>query len=107
MRAHNRLPSRTPTCLASYASSTSSGGLRLINSGADRDAHLSGIVAAQTALPTVNVSVKGCMLDGINTLHRALQLPCGMSNIVFVVGNAVNTGAIGISREDAVCSQCW
>ena len=66
---------RTPDRMLEYARNAHKRGIKVIIAGAGGAAHLPGMVAALTPLPTVGVPVKpaGAHLDGLDALLSIVQ----------------------------------
>lgn len=67
---------RTPDRMLEYARTAHKRGIKVIIAGAGGAAHLPGMVAALTPLPTVGVPVKpaGAHLDGLDALLSIVQV---------------------------------
>ncbi|KAF8185195.1 phosphoribosylaminoimidazole carboxylase [Pholiota molesta] len=88
---------RTPDRMVEYARSAATRGIRTIIAGAGGAAHLPGMVAALTALPVIGVPVKGSTLDGVDSLHSIVQMPCrGIPVATVAINNGVNAGLLAV-----------
>jgi 5-(carboxyamino)imidazole ribonucleotide mutase len=79
---------RTPDLLYEYASSASERGLEVIVAGAGGAAHLPGMTAAKTSLPTIGVPVKSSTLSGLDSLLSIVQMPGGVPVATMSIGRA-------------------
>ena len=72
---------RTPDRMLDYARNAHKRGIKVIIAGAGGAAHLPGMVAALTPLPTVGVPVTpvGAHLDGLDALLSIVQVGFGSS----------------------------
>ena len=70
---------RTPDRMLDYARNAHKRGIKVIIAGAGGAAHLPGMVAALTPLPTVGVPVTpvGAHLDGLDALLSIVQVSSG------------------------------
>ena len=84
---------RTPQRLVSYGTSAASRGLKVIIAGAGGAAHLPGMLAALTTLPTLGVPVQSKSLDGLDSLLSIAQMPAGIPVGTLAIGNAGATNA--------------
>ena len=75
---------RTPDRMLNYARNAHKRGIKVIIAGAGGAAHLPGMVAALTPLPTVGVPVTpvGAHLDGLDALLSIVQVGFGSSVLV-------------------------
>ncbi|KAK5168898.1 uncharacterized protein LTR77_006207 [Saxophila tyrrhenica] len=88
---------RTPSVMASFASSASSQGIKVIIAAAGGAAHLPGMTAAYTSLPVIGVPVKPTVGDGMDSLLSICNMPKGVPVATVGVNNAVN-GALLAAR---------
>lgn len=87
---------RTPDRLVSYAKTAGDRGLKVIIAGAGGAAHLPGMVASLTPLPTIGVPVKTSTLSGVDSLYSIVQMPRGIPVATVAIGNATNAGLLAI-----------
>lgn len=85
---------RTPEVMASFVSSASSQGIKVIIAAAGGAAHLPGMSAAYTSLPVIGVPVKGSSLDGVDSLHSIVQMPRGVPVATVAINNSVNAALL-------------
>ncbi|CAH7681140.1 Phosphoribosylaminoimidazole carboxylase pure domain-containing protein [Phakopsora pachyrhizi] len=78
---------RTPDRMTEFAKLAASCGIKVIIAGAGGAAHLPGMVSALTPLPVIGVPVIGKVLDGIDSLHSIVQMPCGIPVATVAIGN--------------------
>jgi len=84
---------RTPDLLFEYAGAAAARGLRAIIAGAGGAAHLPGMVAAKTTVPTLGVPVESKTLHGVDSLLSIVQMPAGVPVATFAIGKAGATNA--------------
>ncbi|KAL0038459.1 hypothetical protein WJX77_007178 [Trebouxia sp. C0004] len=89
---------RTPDRMLDYARNAHKRGIKVIIAGAGGAAHLPGMVAALTPLPTVGVPVTpaGTHLDGLDALLSIVQMPKGVPVATVAIGNAANAGLLAL-----------
>lgn len=89
---------RTPDRMLDYARNAHKRGIKVIIAGAGGAAHLPGMVAALTPLPTVGVPVTpaGAHLDGLDALLSIVQMPKGVPVATVAIGNAANAGLLAL-----------
>jgi 5-(carboxyamino)imidazole ribonucleotide mutase len=90
---------RTPQRLFTYATTAMSRGLNVIIAGAGGAAHLPGMIASLTQLPTLGVPVRSKSLDGLDSLMSIAQMPAGIPVATLAIGNAgaTNAGLLAVS----------
>ena len=73
--------------------------LQVIIAGAGGAAHLPGMLAALTTLPTLGVPVQSKSLDGLDSLLSIAQMPAGIPVGTLAIGNAgaTNAGLLAVS----------
>jgi len=59
-------------------------------------AHLPGMVASLTPLPTIGVPVKTSTLSGVDSLYSIVQMPRGIPVATVAIGNATNAGLLAV-----------
>ena len=79
---------RTPDLMNDYAKSASQRGLQVIIAGAGGAAHLPGMVASQTLLPVLGVTVQSHALQGLDSLLSIVQMPGGVPVGTMAIGKA-------------------
>ena len=87
---------RTPERMVEYAKSAHSRGIKVIIAGAGGAAHLPGMVAALTPLPTIGVPVPSRHLQGLDSLYSIVQMPAGIPVATVAIGNAKNAGLLAV-----------
>jgi 5-(carboxyamino)imidazole ribonucleotide mutase len=79
---------RTPDRMFEYAKSAESRGVEVIIAGAGGAAHLPGMVASQTVLPTLGGPVQSKALSGLDSLLSIVQMPGGVPVGTLAIGTA-------------------
>lgn len=79
---------RTPDRMFEYAKSAEVRGLEVIIAGAGGAAHLPGMVASQTVLPTLGVPVQSRALSGLDSLLSIAQMPGGVPVGTLAIGTS-------------------
>lgn len=85
---------RTPDWMYQYAREAAERGLRVIIAGAGGAAHLPGMVASLTRIPTIGVPVRSRTLDGLDSLLSIAQMPAGVPVATVGVGEADRAGEL-------------
>ena len=80
---------RTPDQAINFARSAEENGFGVIIAAAGMAAHLAGVIAANTTLPTIGIPCKSTNLDGLDALLSTVQMPSGIP----VATVAINGGA--------------
>lgn len=90
---------RTPQRLVSYGTTAAERGLQVVIAGAGGAAHLPGMLAALTMLPTLGVPVQSKSLDGLDSLLSIAQMPAGIPVGTLAIGNAgaANAALLAVS----------
>lgn len=86
---------RTPDEVERFAESAYSKGIRVIIAGAGMAAHLPGVIAAQTPVPVIGVSIKAS-LEGLDSILSILQMPPGIPVATVGVNAARNAGILAV-----------
>jgi 5-(carboxyamino)imidazole ribonucleotide mutase len=87
---------RTPERMVDYAKSAHDRGIKVIIAGAGGAAHLPGMVASLTPLPTIGVPVITRTLQGVDSLYSIVQMPAGIPVATVAIGNAKNAGLLAV-----------
>lgn len=87
---------RTPERMVEYARESVGRGLKVIIAGAGGAAHLPGMVASLTPLPTIGVPVPSRHLQGLDSLYSIVQMPGGIPVAAVAIGNAKNAGLLAV-----------
>ena len=87
---------RTPERMVEYARNAHHRGIKVIIAGAGGAAHLPGMVASLTPLPTIGVPVATRQLHGLDSLYSIVQMPRGIPVATVAIGNAQNAGLLAI-----------
>ena len=84
---------RTPAAVEQFARGAKDRGIKVIIAGAGMAAALPGVIAAQTTLPVIGVSIKG-MLDGLDAMLSIIQMPPGIPVATVGVNGAMNAAIL-------------
>ena len=87
---------RTPDRMVEYAKTAHKRGIKVIIAGAGGAAHLPGMVASLTPLPTIGVPVTTRQLNGLDSLYSIVQMPRGIPVATVAIGNAQNAGLLAV-----------
>lgn len=87
---------RTPDRMVEYAKQAHHRGIKVIIAGAGGAAHLPGMVASLTPLPTIGVPVPSRHLQGVDSLYSIVQMPGGIPVATVAIGNAKNAGLLAV-----------
>ena len=79
---------RTPTELEEWIASMEARGCQAFIAGAGGAAHLAGVVAAQTILPTFGVPMPSKYMKGLDSLLATVQMPKGIPVPTMAIGEA-------------------
>ena len=79
---------RTPDRVQQIVVEAPQRGVKLFICAAGMAAHLSGVVAAHTALPVIGVPMAGGMMDGLDALLSTVQMPPGVPVATVGAGSA-------------------
>jgi 5-(carboxyamino)imidazole ribonucleotide mutase len=82
---------RTPAETMAYATTAAERGIEVLICGAGGAAHLAGVVAAHSLLPTLGVPIQSRALNGLDSLLSTVQMPGG-----------IPVGTLGIGKSGAV-----
>jgi 5-(carboxyamino)imidazole ribonucleotide mutase len=86
---------RTPLRMVEYATEARKRGIKVIIAGAGGAAHLPGMVASLTTLPTIGVPVKSTnSIDGWDSILSILQMPAGVPVATVALNGARNAGIL-------------
>ncbi len=91
-------PYRTPERASEFARKAKSRGIKIIIAATGSAAHLAGAVAAHTTLPVIGVPIKSEVLDGLDALLSAVQMPAGVPVATVALGKAgaINAALLAI-----------
>ncbi len=87
---------RTPDEMVNYAKTAEGRGLKVIIAGAGGAAHLPGMTASYTSLPTIGVPITTKALDGLDSLASIQQMPPGVPVATVAINGAKNAGLLAI-----------
>ena len=80
---------RTPQEAAEFAQNAARNGIKVIIAAAGMAAHLSGALAARTALPVIGVPlISSSGLEGVDALLSTVQMPPGVPVATMAIGKA-------------------
>ena len=79
---------RTPTELEEWIAEMEANGCQAFIAGAGGAAHLAGVVAAQTILPTFGVPMPSKYMKGLDSLLATVQMPRGIPVPTLAIGEA-------------------
>lgn len=87
---------RTPKKMVTFASNAHKNGFQVIIAGAGGAAHLPGMVASMTPLPTIGVPVALKALRGLDSLLSIAQMPKGVPVATMAINNGANAGLLAL-----------
>jgi len=79
---------RTPVELEEWMTEMEASGCQAFIAGAGAAAHLAGVVAAKTILPTFGVPIPSKYLKGLDSLLAMVQMPKGIPVSTLAIGEA-------------------
>ncbi|MET3106638.1 5-(carboxyamino)imidazole ribonucleotide mutase [Oxalobacteraceae bacterium GrIS 2.11] len=79
---------RTPVELEAWMAEMEAAGCQAFIAGAGAAAHLAGVVAAKTILPTFGVPIPSKYLKGLDSLLAMVQMPKGIPVSTLAIGEA-------------------
>lgn len=79
---------RTPTELEEWIADMEARGCQSFIAGAGGAAHLAGVVAAKTILPTFGVPIPSKYMKGLDSLLAMVQMPKGIPVATLAIGEA-------------------
>ena len=79
---------RTPVELEAWMTEMEASGCQAFIAGAGAAAHLAGVVAAKTILPTFGVPIPSKYLKGLDSLLAMVQMPKGIPVSTLAIGEA-------------------
>ena len=79
---------RTPVELEQWMTEMEASGCQAFIAGAGAAAHLAGVVAAKTILPTYGVPIPSKYLKGLDSLLAMVQMPKGIPVSTLAIGEA-------------------
>lgn len=79
---------RTPVELEQWMTEMEASGCQAFIAGAGAAAHLAGVVAAKTILPTFGVPIPSKYLKGLDSLLAMVQMPKGIPVSTLAIGEA-------------------
>ena len=79
---------RTPVELEEWMTEMEASGCQAFIAGAGAAAHLAGVVAAKTILPTYGVPIPSKYLKGLDSLLAMVQMPKGIPVSTLAIGEA-------------------
>ena len=97
---------RTPEAVEEFAKNARSRGIKVIIAAAGMAAALPGVIAANTTLPVIGVSV----LDGVDALYSIIQMPPGIPVATVAINGAMNAAILAIQMlalSDAALAEAF
>ena len=96
---------RSPGLVHEFSKGAEEAGFEVIIAGAGGEAHLPGVIAAETVLPVIGVPIDSSPLKGFDSLLSIVQMPAGVPVATMAVGvaGARNAALLSIqilSRKD-------
>jgi len=93
---HTLSAHRTPEAVVEYVTKSEASGYKVFICGAGGAAHLAGVVAAHTALPTIGVPLMSTKMGaaGVDSLFSTAQMPPGIPVATVGIGGAKNAGIL-------------
>lgn len=85
---------RTPDEAISFARSAEKEGFGVLIAAAGMAAHLAGVIAANTTLPTIGIPCKSQCFDGMDALLSTVQMPSGIPVATVAVNGGVNAALL-------------
>jgi 5-(carboxyamino)imidazole ribonucleotide mutase len=85
---------RDPARVASIASTARERGVAALICGAGMAAHLAGVVAGNTTLPTIGVPLASGAVNGLDALLSTVQMPRGIPVATVAVDGAANAALL-------------
>ena len=79
---------RTPQRTTKFAALAAGRGIKIIIVGAGAAAHLAGVIASQTLLPVIGVTIDATSLHGLDALLSTVQMPGGIPVATMAIGKA-------------------
>ena len=85
---------RTPLQTAEFVKNAKANGFGVIIAAAGMAAHLAGVIAANTTLPTIGIPCKSQCFDGMDALLSTVQMPSGIPVATVAVNGGVNAALL-------------
>ena len=85
---HVKSAHRNPADVENFAKNARNNGYAVLVGAAGMAAHLAGAIKANTTLPVIGVPLDGGILDGMDSLLSAVQMPKGVPVATVAVGKA-------------------
>jgi 5-(carboxyamino)imidazole ribonucleotide mutase len=90
---------RTPEKTAEFAKNAAARGLKVLIVGAGGAAHLPGVIASMTLLPTLGVPIPSTELRGMDALLSIVQMPAGVPVATLGIGESGAGNAALLAAE--------
>jgi len=87
---------RTPKKMIRFAQNAKTKGFEVIIAGAGGAAHLPGMVASVTTLPTIGIPVALKKLGGLDSLLSIAQMPKGVPVATMAINNSANGALLAL-----------
>lgn len=85
---------RTPDQAINFARNAEGNGFGVLIAAAGMAAHLAGVIAANTTLPTIGIPCKSTNLDGLDALLSTVQMPSGIPVATVAINGGVNAALL-------------
>jgi 5-(carboxyamino)imidazole ribonucleotide mutase len=87
---------RTPDRMAEFAKGAKEKGIKVIIAGAGGAAHLPGMTASYTSLPTIGVPIGTQTMQGLDSLVSIAQMPPGIPVGTVAINGAKNAALLAV-----------
>jgi 5-(carboxyamino)imidazole ribonucleotide mutase len=85
---------RTPCLVEAFASSAKEKGFGVLIAAAGKAAHLAGVIASYSTLPTIGIPVSSSAFGGLDALLSTVQMPKGIPVATVAVDCAENAALL-------------
>ena len=82
--------------LSEFMDEINSDGTEVVITAAGMAAALPGVVASQTVLPVIGVTLSGSVLDGVDALYSIVQMPSGIPVATVAINGAKNAAWLAL-----------
>lgn len=87
---------RAPNLVHKFTTSSIENGIKVIIAGAGGSFHLAGVVASLSPLPVIAIPIKAKVLDGLDSLLSAVNMPPGVPVATVGINAGKNAGLLAI-----------
>ncbi|CAM2762744.1 5-(carboxyamino)imidazole ribonucleotide mutase [Helicobacter felis] len=94
--AHIFSAHRTPEALKAFAVQARDQGFGVLIAAAGKAAHLAGVIASLSTLPTIAIPMRGNDLQGLDSLLSSVQMPAGIPVACVGINAAENAALLAI-----------